>query len=138
MSDHRNTAHQQPNLFSEANATIAVKQTVKLPSYIKDHRKRLRERFINGGADAVPDYELLELVLFRAIPRQDVKPLARMLIETFGDFNGVLSAPQAQLLDVEGVGASVAVELKISTLHPRVIVEVRAFPTTIKLCVQYC
>ena len=45
--------------------------------------------------------------LFRAIPRQDVKPLARMLIETFGDFNGVLSATQAQLLDVEGVGASV-------------------------------
>lgn len=113
MSDHRNTAHQQPNLFSEANATFAVKQAVKLPSYIKYHRKRLRERFIIGGADAVPDYELLELVLFRAIPRQDVKPLARMLIETFGDFNGVLSATQAQLLDVEGVGASVAVELKI-------------------------
>ncbi len=113
MSDHRNTAHHQPNLFSEANATFAVKQAVKLLSYIKDHRKRLRERFINGGADAVPDYELLELVLFRAIPRQDIKPLARMLIETFGDFNGVLSATQAQLLDVEGVGALVAVALKI-------------------------
>ncbi|MEK9705665.1 MAG: hypothetical protein VW233_06685, partial [Paracoccaceae bacterium] len=77
MSDHRDTVHHQPNLFSEANAKFAVKQAVKLPSYIKDHRKRLRERFINGGADAVPDYELLELVLFRAIPRQDVKPLAR-------------------------------------------------------------
>ena len=66
MSDHRNTAHQQPSLFSEENATFAVKQAVKLPSYIKDQRKRLRERFINGGADAIPDYELLELVLFRA------------------------------------------------------------------------
>ena len=73
----------------------------------------MRERFLTGGADAVPDYELLELVLFRAIPRQDVKPLARMLIETFGDFTGVLSATHAQLLDVEGGGASVAVELKI-------------------------
>ena len=113
MSDQRNPTNQQPSLFSEANATFAVKQAVKLPSYIKDHRKRLRERFINGGVDAVPDYELLKLVLFRAIPRQDVKPLARKLTETFGDFNGVLSATQAQLLDVEGVGASVAVELKI-------------------------
>ena len=69
MSDNRNTPVQQPNLFSEANATLAVKPSVKLPSYIKDHRKRLRERFINGGANAVPDYELLELVLFCAIPR---------------------------------------------------------------------
>ena len=95
MSDHRNPAHQQPSLFSETNSPFAVKQAVKLPSYIKDHRKRLRERFLNGGADAVPDYELLEPVLFRAIPRQDVKPLARKLIETFGDFNGVLSATLA-------------------------------------------
>ena len=113
MSDNRNTPVQQPSLFSEANATFAVKPSVKPPSYIKDHRKRLRERFINGGADAVPDYELLELVLFRAIPRHDVKPLARKLLETFGDFNGVLSATRAQLLDIEGVGASIAVELKI-------------------------
>ena len=55
------------------------------PSYLKDHRQRLRERFRNGGADAVLDYELLELLLFRAIPRQDVKPLARRLIDHFGD-----------------------------------------------------
>jgi DNA repair protein RadC len=92
---------------------LRLNHRFKLPSYIKDHRKRLRERFINGGADAVPDYELLELVLFRAIPRHDVKPLARKLLETFGDFNGVLSATRAQLLDIEGVGASIAVELKI-------------------------
>ena len=85
----------------------------KLPSYIKDHRKRLRERFLNGGADAVPDYEILELVLFRAIPRQDVKPLARQLLEAFDDFNGVLSAPSSQLLTVEGVGEAIVCELKI-------------------------
>ena len=52
----------------------------KLPSYIADHRKRLRTRFIDGGAAAMPDYEVLELVLFRAIPRMDVKPLARLLL----------------------------------------------------------
>ena len=61
----------------------------------------------------MPDYELLELVLFRAIPRQDVKPLARRLIETFGDFNRVLSAAPDRLKSVEGVGDAVVLELKI-------------------------
>jgi DNA repair protein RadC len=85
----------------------------QLPSYIKDHRARLRERFMVGGADALPDYELLELVLFRAIPRQDVKPLARHLLEVFGDFNAVLSAPVSRLVQVKGVGNAVATELKL-------------------------
>ncbi len=85
----------------------------KLPSYIRDHRKRLRARFMEGGAAAMPDYELLELVLFRAIPRRDVKPLARRLMDTFGDFNRVLSAPPARLTAVEGVGEAVLQELKI-------------------------
>lgn len=85
----------------------------RTPSYLRDHRKRLRERFMAGGANAVPDYELLELVLFRAIPRQDVKPLARDLIDTFGDFNRVLSAPIAQLMRIKGVGDAVVIELKL-------------------------
>jgi len=83
------------------------------PSYIRDHRRRLRERFMVGGAGAMPDYELLELVLFRAIPRKDVKPLARALLDQFGDFNGVLSAPPARLSTVSGVGDAVIAELKI-------------------------
>ncbi len=85
----------------------------KLPSYIKDHRKRLRTRFMEGGAQAVPDYELLELVLFSAIPRQDVKPLARRLLDTFGDFNRVISAPAARIAAVQGVGDAVVQQLKI-------------------------
>ena len=85
----------------------------KLPSYIADHRKRLRDRFLGGGAVAMPDYELLELVLFRAIPRQDVKPLARLLLDTFGNFNRVISAEPARLLMVKGVGDAVVLELKI-------------------------
>lgn len=85
----------------------------KLPSYIADHRKRLRNRFTEGGATAVPDYELLELVLFRAIPRQDVKPLARLLLDTFDDFNRVITATPARLNMVKGVGEAVILELKI-------------------------
>ncbi|MDP5306572.1 RadC family protein [Paracoccus spongiarum] len=85
----------------------------RAPSYLADHRARLRDRFMQGGAAAMPDYELLELLLFRAIPRQDVKPLARRLIDRFGDFNRVLTAPCARLQEVEGVGPSVVTELKI-------------------------
>ena len=83
------------------------------PSYISDHRARLRARFLQGGAAAMPDYELLELILFRAIPRRDVKPLARLLLDTFGDFNRVLSAPPARLSAVDGIGDAVVTELKI-------------------------
>jgi DNA repair protein RadC len=103
-------------LFAAAPADEAAAAALppgRLPSYIADHRARLRARFTDGGAAAMPDYELLELVLFRAIPRQDVKPLARLLIDTFGDFNRVLAAAPARLLDVAGVGPSVVLELKI-------------------------
>ena len=79
--------HEAPLLFPADEVPEAVLPGGRLPSYIRDHRQRLRSRFMDGGAAAVPDYELLELVLFRAIPRQDVKPLARLLLDTFGDFN---------------------------------------------------
>lgn len=85
----------------------------RLPSYIADHRSRLRARFRDGGASALPDYEMLELVLFRAIPRQDVKPLARLLLDTFGDFNRVVTAAPARLALVKGVGEAVITELKV-------------------------
>lgn len=85
----------------------------RLPSYIADHRARLRSRFMEAGAAALPDYELLELVLFRAIPRQDVKPLARLLLDTFGDFNRVVTASTARLQLVKGVGPAVVLELKL-------------------------
>ena len=67
-----------------------------------------------GGAQAMPDYELLEMLLFRAIPRQDVKPLARELIDLFGDLAGVISAPEARLRKVSGIGDAVLVELKLA------------------------
>ncbi|SIQ19234.1 DNA repair protein RadC [Paracoccus thiocyanatus] len=85
----------------------------RLPSYLADHRARLRERFMQGGAAALPDYELLELLLFRAIPRQDVKPLARRLLDAFGDFNRVISAPPTRLAQIAGIGPAVVQELKL-------------------------
>ena len=68
---------------------------------------------MSGGSAAMPDYELLELVLFRSIPRQDVKPLARALMDTFGDFNRVLTAPEDRLRQIKGVGDTVITDLKI-------------------------
>jgi DNA repair protein RadC len=100
-------------LFAHDEARAEPLGAGRLPSYIRDHRKRLRDRFTAGGADALPDYELLELVLFRAIPRQDVKPLARRLLDIFGDFSGVISAPAQRLAEVDGVGPAVVQELKI-------------------------
>jgi len=78
------------------------------------HRDRLRARFREAGADALSDYELLELFLFRTIPRIDVKPLAKHLIKTFGSFAEVLSAPEARLKRVEGVGETTITDLKIA------------------------
>ncbi|MFS4438237.1 RadC family protein [Paracoccaceae bacterium GXU_MW_L88] len=77
------------------------------------HRDRLRLRFMQAGSGALADYEMLELVLFRAIPKIDVKPLAKKLLEVFGDFNHVISAPRHRLLEVSGVGDRVVQELKI-------------------------
>jgi DNA repair protein RadC len=103
----------QPGDPDEVAAAAAVSSGARLPSYIADHRARLRARFRDGGAAALPDYEMLELVLFRAIPRQDVKPLARQLLDHFGDFNRVISASPARLAMVKGVGDAVITELKI-------------------------
>jgi len=77
------------------------------------HRQRLRERFRKGGADALPDYELLEMVLFRALPRRDTKGIAKRLIARFGTFAEVVSAPEGRLKEVHGVGDSVVTELKL-------------------------
>ncbi len=77
------------------------------------HRDRLRARFMDVGGDALPDYELLELVLFRSIPRRDVKPLAKELIKRFGTFAEVLAAPSARLLEVDGLSEKVVADLKI-------------------------
>jgi DNA repair protein RadC len=82
------------------------------PHYL-GHRERLRERFLKGGRDALADYELLELVLFRAIQRRDLKPLAKELLKQFGSFAEVVSAPIVRLKSIKGLGEAAITELKI-------------------------
>lgn len=102
-----------PTPGDEDEATVAAPLSARLPSYITDHRKRLRDRFMETAGQGVAEYELLELILFRAIPRQDVKPLARRLLDTFGDLARTISAPPARLMQVHGVGDAVILELKL-------------------------
>lgn len=76
------------------------------------HRGRLRTRFLSGGGDALADYELLELLLFQAIPRQDTKPIAKALLHRFGTYAAVLRATAAELGAVQGVGEAAVVAIK--------------------------
>src|SRR6266851_780839 len=78
-----------------------------------EHRMRLRQRFLDAGAAALADYEMLELVLFRAIPRRDLKPLAKTLLARFGSFAEVICASRERLEEVKGLGDAAIAELKI-------------------------
>jgi DNA repair protein RadC len=99
------------SLFAPAN--LDSKRADSTNNGTEGHRERLRARFFKGGADAMPDYELLELTLFAALPRRDTKPLAKALLARFGSFAEVIAAPRARLLEVKGVGKGVADQLKI-------------------------
>ena len=81
------------------------------PHYL-GHRERLRARFLEGGPSSLPDYELLELVLF-AIPRKDVKPLAKALIRRFGSFAEAIAAEPQRLKEVDGMTESAVSAFKI-------------------------
>jgi DNA repair protein RadC len=83
------------------------------PPHYTGHRERLRERFRAGGDEAIADYELLELVLFRSIPRQDVKPLAKSLLAAFGSFAEVIGASEARLRTVKGIGDATILDFKV-------------------------
>ncbi|MBN8920416.1 MAG: DNA repair protein RadC [Rhizobiales bacterium] len=95
------------------SGTAPVSESEDDTPHYHGHRERLRARFREAGAGALADYELLELVLFRAIPRRDVKPLAKALVQKFGSFAEVISAPAVRLAEVPGISESVVSELKI-------------------------
>src|SRR5215475_5667473 len=107
-----------PPTISETASDAAL--NIALPERASDsenpnagHRERLRERFLTGGAAAMPDYELLELTLFAALPRRDTKPLAKALLKRFGRFAEVIAAPRDRIREIPGVGDSVVNQLKI-------------------------
>jgi DNA repair protein RadC len=104
-------ASAQPDLWS-ARPAAAPKPTPQPKPHHAGHRERLRER-AGAGLTALPDYELLELFLFRSIPRGDVKPLAKQLLARFGSLGGVLGATAADLRTVAGVGEAAALDLKL-------------------------
>ena len=83
------------------------------PPHYHGHRERLRGRFREAGAEALADYEMLELILFRAIPQRDVKPLAKALLERFGSFAEVISAPAERLKEIDGLGEAAVTEFKV-------------------------
>ncbi|ODA68850.1 hypothetical protein A7A08_00684 [Methyloligella halotolerans] len=82
------------------------------PHYL-GHRQRLRQRFREAGPDALPDYELLEMILFRAKARQDTKPLAKALMARFGSFAEVINAPEELLAEIPGLGDAAITEIKL-------------------------
>jgi DNA repair protein RadC len=90
-----------------------AKGLAEAPPHYFGHRERLRDRFREAGTDALSDYELLELLLFRAQPRRDMKPIAKALLEKFGSFAEVISAPEKRLAEVEGIGEASITDLKI-------------------------
>ncbi len=92
--------------------TLGLADAMGAPPHFHGHRQRLRERLITAGADALPDYELMEVLLFAGNPRGDVKPLAKDLIERFGGFAAALSADPDDLLAVPGLGVSGVAALK--------------------------
>lgn len=116
---HRQTRFEEQRLpgFEFDPGAGSTPGVPRLDRLVEDHRKfhrqRLRQRFTKGGAAAVPDYELLEMLLYRAIRRGDTKPLAKRLLAAFGDLNHVLAAPPARLKEVNGVGDAVVFELKL-------------------------
>jgi DNA repair protein RadC len=104
------------DLFDAAGAPASVRRRGGRPGEPPPghaHRARLRRRFLDAGPEALLDHEILELVLFRAIPRRDVAPLARRLLATFGDLADVVSAPSARLAEVQGMGDASIAEIRI-------------------------
>jgi DNA repair protein RadC len=106
-----------PEIASLVNLDTKVSSIKKVsidePHYL-GHRNRMKEKFLLSEEDNFSDYELLELLLFYAIPRKDVKPLAKLLLKTFGNFYGLINSPMEHLEEIEGVTKNVYLILQIS------------------------
>jgi len=94
--------------FSLSQASLADPH-----SLMDQHRENLRNRLVKKGLDGVSDLDLLELILFRALPRRDIRPLCKFLLRQFGTLNAVLTAPVNDLTQIKGIGTAVITELKL-------------------------
>ncbi|HQT88275.1 MAG TPA: DNA repair protein RadC [Acidiphilium sp.] len=94
-------------------ALTAEPRVDKTPPGASGHRARLRERLLCAGPEALADHEVLEMILFTALPRRDTKPIALALIKRFGSYSNAIAAPLADLLAIEGVGDAGAAALKL-------------------------
>ncbi len=106
------------------------------------HRARLRERFLVGNVEAVADYELLELILFAAFPRGDIKPLAKTLLKTFKTFSGVITASEIELLRYKGMGKAGVAALKVVEASAQKLLREKArigpLQSTFPQVIDYC
>jgi len=100
--------------FSEASAgpLFLMEADEAVPGYL-GHRARMREKITRSGPEALLDHEMLEMLLFLALPRRDTKPIARALLTRFGSFADTITAPMAALQEVEGMGEAAAAALKL-------------------------
>jgi DNA repair protein RadC len=94
-------------------AEAAPDPAVRVKKHYEGHRERLRQRFDEAGAEALADYELLEMVLFRSVPRADTKGPAKELLKRFGSIGEVLGASEQRLREVPGIGEAAARDLKL-------------------------
>ncbi len=103
---------------ADPDGAVGGLEEAAVPHY-HGHRQRLRDRFMEAGDSALADYELLELLLFRAIPRRDVKPLAKALLDRFGSFAEVVAARPERLREIPGLPDGAVVDLKVAEAAAR-------------------
>jgi DNA repair protein RadC len=125
----------------DPEAAVAGLEEAAIPHY-HGHRQRLRDRFMEAGDAALADYELLELLLFRAIPRRDVKPLAKALVERFGSFAEVVAARPERLREIPGLPDGAIVDLKVAEAAARRLargaIEKRTVLSSFSAVTDYC
>jgi DNA repair protein RadC len=117
LSDQSSFIEDERGFFAEQlSKPKAIKKATEkddASAHYHGHRERLRTRYREQGDTALADYEILELLLFRLIPRRDTKPIAKALIDRFGNLAGVFGASVGLLQEVKGVGEAVALDLKL-------------------------
>ncbi len=125
-----------------SNITTGLAERSSAPNFLKGHRQRLKSRFIKNGPENISDYELLELVLFRSIPRKDTKLLAKVLITVFGSFGQAINAPPHRLKEINGIGDATITDFQVLKASARMMlsenVREKTLLTSWSSVLEYC